>query len=225
MNLSETAFLLPEKDGFRLRWFTPKLEVRLCGHATLACAHILWENAYLPSSQPARFFTHSGLLTCSLQGDWIAMDFPVVHCQPCVEPAGLLAALGIEKALSIQAYPGSYLVEVESESLVRALQPDFTAVSKLASHGIIVTSRADAKGVDFVSRFFAPSAGINEDPVTGSAHCTLAPYWAKRLGKTEFHAYQVSARGGELKVWLTGERVILLGQAVTVLNGELTVGI
>jgi PhzF family phenazine biosynthesis protein len=220
MNLSETAFLLRQDDGYSLRWFTPAVEVELCGHATLASAHVLWESGHLKPGEQARFLTRSGLLTAQRRGDWIEMDFPAVLEQAAPPPADLARALGV--ALN---YVGKnrfdYLVEVDSEEMVRALQPDFTLLRSLPVRGITVTSKATSPGFDFVSRFFAPASGVDEDPVTGSAHCCLGPYWKKRLGKDEFVAYQASARGGVVRVRLMGDRVILSGQAVTVLCGEL----
>ncbi len=220
MNLSETAFLLPQTDGFNLRWFTPAVEVKLCGHATLASAHILFETGVLRPDAQARFHTLSGLLTAERRGDWIELNFPAKLEEPAEPPPGLVAALG-----ATPVYIGrnvfDYLVELESEAAVRALQPDMTALSKLPVRGVIVTARSATPEFDFVSRFFAPAVGVNEDPVTGSAHCCLTPFWAARLGKTAMTAYQASARGGILHVRLAGDRVILGGQAVTVLIGEL----
>lgn len=220
MNLSETAFLRAEGDEFRLRWFTPKVEVSLCGHATLASAHTLWEAGYLEPSKEARFHTRSGLLTAHRHGTWIEMDFPATPVTPATAPEGLADALGV-----ILGFVGMarhyYLVEAESEEAVRGLAPDFSALARLMEHGVIVTSRAASRGYDFVSRFFAPTVGINEDPVTGSAHCCLGPYWGEKLGKQDMVAYQASARGGVVRVRLEGERAFLGGQAVTVLRGEL----
>lgn len=219
MNLSETAFLLPEGDGFRLRWFTPTVEVDLCGHATLASAHTLWSEGHLAPEQEARFYTRSGLLTAQRQGDWIELNFPSNPSQPIATPEGLAAALGQPPVAVVENSLG-YLVELETAETVRDLQPDFLALGKFPVHGIIVTSRGETP-YDFVSRFFAPAIGINEDPVTGAAHCCLSPYWRDRLGKTSFLAYQASARGGVLQVEDRGDRVVLRGQAVTVLRGEL----
>lgn len=219
MNLSETAFLLPEGDGFRLRWFTPTVEVDLCGHATLASAHTLWSEGHLAPDQEARFYTRSGLLTAQRQEDWIELNFPSNPSQPIATPEDLAAALGATPVAVVENSLG-YLVELETAKTVRDLQPDFLALEKFSVHGIIVTSRGAAP-YDFVSRFFAPAIGINEDPVTGAAHCCLSPYWRDRLGKTSFLAYQASARGGVLQVEDRGDRVVLRGQAVTVLRGEL----
>jgi len=220
MNLSETAFLVREGDRFHLRWFPPALEVALCGHATLASAHALWECGHLKPGEQARFRTLSGMLTADQRGEWIEMDFPLKADEPADAPPHLSEALGAELK-----YVGKnnfdYIAEVESEAVLRGLKPNHSLLSELGVRGVIVTARSETRDFDFVSRFFAPGSGINEDPVTGSAHCCLAPYWAKRLGKTEFLAYQASARGGVVRVRLNGDRVILGGQAVTVLRGEL----
>ena len=220
MNLSETAFLVRQSDGFDLRWFTPATEVRLCGHATLASAHILWQTGVLQPAAQVRFHTLSGLLTADLRGDWIEMDFPARPARPVQAPAGLIESLGA-KALFIGRDMDDYLVELESEAILRSLKPDFTALGKLDVRGVIVTARSADPGFDFVSRFFAPAVGINEDPVTGSAHCCLTPYWAEKLGKIELTAFQASARGGIVRVRLAGERVRLSGQAITVMHCEL----
>ncbi len=220
MNLSETAFLYPQEDGFDLRWFTPATEVDLCGHATLASAHVLWEKGHLSPTTQARFFTRSGLLTAQRRGDWIELDFPAESEAAATAPPDLARALGVEPK-----YVGKnrfdYLVAVDSEETVRTMQPDFTLLAKITYRGVIVTSQADSTAYDFVSRFFAPAVGINEDPVTGSAHCCLGPFWSNRLNKNEFVAYQASSRGGVIRVRVSGERVYLGGQAVTVLEGEL----
>lgn len=220
MNLSETAFLVRQADGFDLRWFTPAAEVRLCGHATLASAHTLWQTGVLQSGEQARFHTLSGLLTARQRGEWIEMDFPVRRSQPVEPPAGLAEALGVTP-LSIGKDVDDYLIEVESETIVRELKPDFSRLGKLPTRGVIVTARSADPNSDFVSRFFAPAVGIDEDPVTGSAHCCLMPFWAEKLGKSEMTAFQASARGGIVRVKLAGERVLLSGQAVTVMRGEL----
>lgn len=221
MNLSETAFLSPTADGFNLRWFTPTTEVDLCGHATLASAHVLWTEGHLPLDQEAHFHTKSGTLTAVKRGDWIEMDFPTKVCTAAPVPPELLQALGIS-AIYTGKNQFDYLVEVESEAVLRQIQPNFTLLRSLPIRGVIVTSRADAThGYDFVSRFFAPGAGIDEDPVTGSAHCCLGAYWRDRLHQDEFLAYQASARGGVVKVRYAGDRTFLSGQAVTTLRGEL----
>lgn len=220
MNLSETAFLLRQEDGFSLRWFTPAVEVELCGHATLASAHILWETGLLAPEEKARFHTASGLLTAGPKGQQIELNFPATPPVETELPPGLVKALGVQPLYAGKS-PYDYLIEVATEEVVRALQPDFPAVKALTERGVMVTSQTSMPGYDFVSRFFAPAAGINEDPVTGSAHCCLGPFWAARLGKEELLAYQASARGGVVGVRLIGERAALLGRAVTVLRGEL----
>jgi PhzF family phenazine biosynthesis protein len=220
MNLSETAFLFREGDGFRLRWFTPAVEVDLCGHATLASAHILWEMGYTRPDEKVNFHTRSGVLTAERKGDWIEMDFPAKPEEPAPEPAGLAQALGV-KIQYLGRNQFDYLVEVASAEIVGNLKPDLTLLGTLPIRGVIVTSRSSSREFDFVSRFFAPRVGVNEDPVTGSSHCCLGPFWANRLHKNELVAYQASPRGGVIRVRVTGPRVILGGQAVTVLRGEL----
>lgn len=225
MNLSETAFVEPRADGFNLRWFTPVAEVSLCGHATLASAHALWETGRLALTDTARFHTRSGLLTATHDGQWIELNFPVSVPEPVAPPPGLLDGLGL--AASAVRYVGrggtDYLIEVEAEAAVRDLHPDFARLVSVDCRGVTVTSASVDGACDFVSRFFAPRVGINEDPVTGSAHCRLVPYWSARLGRIEMLAHQVSARGGVLLVKLDGDRVKMAGQAVTVLRGELLV--
>jgi PhzF family phenazine biosynthesis protein len=224
MNLSETAFLLPEKGVFRLRWFTPTVEVKLCGHATLASAHILWEEGILPLGAEARFLTRSGLLTAARRGQWLELNFPAQPAgpKPPVWAKVLAAALGVKPAFVGKSNEDA-LVEVAAESTVRKLRPDFKRLAALPARGVIITSRASTKGFDFVSRCFYPAVGINEDPVTGSAHTVLTPYWAARLGKIRMTAYQASERGGVLKVELEGRRVKIAGQAVTVFRAALRV--
>jgi PhzF family phenazine biosynthesis protein len=220
MNLSETAFLLPRVDGFGLRWFTPTVEVDLCGHATLASAHFLWEQGHLAADQPARFHTRSGLLTAEKKGNWIEMDFPATPAAPEASAGFLEAALGA-KAVYVGRTRFDFVVEVRSEEAVRALRPDFEALRKLKTRGVIVTSRASGSGYDYVSRFFAPGAGIDEDPVTGSAHACLGPFWKERLGRDGLTGFQASARGGFVRTRCVGDRVLISGQAVTVFRGEL----
>ncbi|MGH1395115.1 MAG: PhzF family phenazine biosynthesis protein [Trichormus sp.] len=222
MNLSETAFLLKQDDGFNLRWFTPTTEVPLCGHATLASSHVLWSEGHLLPDETARFYSKSGLLIAKRQGSWIELDFPVTHSQATVAPPELREALGVELTTVVQNNLG-YLVEVATEELVRQMQPNFQQLKTLPLANVIVTSRANSDSpYDFVSRFFAPGLGINEDPVTGAAHCCLAAYWRDRLHKDQFLAYQASSRGGVVKVtYPGGDRVFLAGQSVTVLRGEL----
>ncbi|HEY7415177.1 MAG TPA: PhzF family phenazine biosynthesis protein [Ktedonobacteraceae bacterium] len=221
MNLSETAFLVRKEDGFQLRWFTPAVEVDLCGHATLASAHVLWEGGLLLPEAQARFFTRSGLLTATRRDDgWIEMDFPAAVEEPAPAPAGLLEALGVS-AMYVGKNRFDYLIEVESESVVREIQPNLSLLASVPTRGVMVTSWAGKAEYDFVSRFFGPRVGVNEDPVTGSAHCCLGPYWGRKLGRDELVGYQASARGGTVRVRLADARVILAGQAVTVLRGEL----
>ncbi|MFM7529091.1 MAG: PhzF family phenazine biosynthesis protein [Nodosilinea sp.] len=219
MNLSETAFFYPEADGYRLRWFTPTTEVDLCGHATLATAHILWSEGYLAEHLQARFYTHSGVLTARRQENWIELNFPTNPSHPITVPAGLEEALGATPIAVMENSLG-YLVELESADLVQQLNPNFRALKALPVAGVTVTSQASAP-YDFISRFFAPNLGINEDPATGSSHCCLSPYWRDRLHKTTFLAYQASPRGGVIKLEDEGDRIRLSGQAVTVLKGEL----
>jgi predicted PhzF superfamily epimerase YddE/YHI9 len=251
MNLAETAFLRPlDGEGgrreFELRWFTPAVEVDLCGHATLASAHALWESGRLAPGETARFHTRSGLLTAVRAGNaggvdadsggggnaggsgggWIQMDFPLTPNDPVPAPDGLIEALGAGTPLYVGRSRFDYLVQVESEEIVRRVSPDLRRLSAIEARGVIVTSKAANGDYDFVSRFFAPRAGIDEDPVTGSAHCTLADFWRRQLGKSQFLARQISPRGGVLRVGLRvgldgGDRVLLGGQAITVIRGEL----
>lgn len=226
MNLSETAYLWRLEDGYRLRWFTPTVEVDLCGHATLASSHVLWEEGHLSPGESARFHTRSGLLTARcddhVDGRWIELDFPTLPAVAATPPTDLLPALGIAaRYVYVGKNQSDYLVEVEGEEVVRGLTPDFGRLRGLPVRGVIVTSRAASTEYDFVSRFFAPGSGIDEDPVTGSAHCCLGPFWASRLNKHELVGYQASARGGTVRVRLAGERAYLTGQAITVLRGEL----
>lgn len=219
MNLSETAFLYAETDGFNLRWFGPSMEVDLCGHATLASAHILWEEGRVDEEE-IRFNSRSGLLTAVKDGEWINLNFPA---EPPVEkeitPA-LVEALGT-RPLYVGTNRFDLVVEVESEQVLRHLKPDFQKLNDYSQLGFIVTSRSEGEAYDYVSRFFAPSRGVNEDPVTGSSHCCLAPYWQHKLNNNRFRAYQASARGGVFRVYLEGNRVIIGGQAVTVMRGEI----
>jgi PhzF family phenazine biosynthesis protein len=219
MNLSETAFLIREGDTFRLRWFTPVKEVRLCGHATLASAHVLWEEGFLKRDQDARFQTLSGPLSAKWKDGWIEMDFPSLAIEPMPAPEALLNGIGVPAKFSGRSMQ-SWLVEVESEDVVRSLSPDF-GLLKSVDRDVLVTSLSKSPEYDFVSRYFAPRHSIDEDPVTGSAHCVLGPYWAEKLGKREFNAYQASERSGFMIVRVSGDRVYLTGQAVTVFRGEL----
>jgi len=217
MNLSETAFLVQQEDGYNLRWFTPVVEVELCGHATLASAHILWEQGLLAPDAQARFFTKSGLLTAVHKASWIELDFPAEPEEQTAVPETLFQALGAE-AQYVGKNRFDYLLEFERAEIIRKMTPDFTLLCTISGRGFIVTSRSDSRQYDFISRFFAPAFGVNEDPVTGSAHCCLGPYWAKKLGKEALTAFQASARGGVVKVRVGDDRVFLGGQAVTVMR-------
>ena len=215
-NLAETAFFVPRGADYELRWFTPTVEVDLCGHATLASAFILFSELNY-QGDAVRFHSRSGALTVTKQGDLMAMDFPARPPKPCVKPEGLAAALGSapEEILASR----DYLAVFATESDVRALKPDFAALQKLDKFGVIAT--APGSDSDFVSRFFVPKAGVPEDPVTGSSHCTLIPYWSKRLGKTKLFARQISKRGGELFCEAAGERVQIGGKAVLYSRGHI----
>jgi predicted PhzF superfamily epimerase YddE/YHI9 len=221
LNLSETAFLLPRDGEFDLRWLTPAVEVDLCGHATVASAHVLWEDGHLPPGKQARFHTRSGLLTADRRGDWIELDFPVKIATVAEPPVELLPALGVSSAVAVAKNAFDYMVEIESEEELRALSPDHSTLRKIPVRGIIVTARSSTTGFDFISRFFAPGSGIDEDPVTGSAHTALGPYWGSKLGKAEMTGFQASARGGVVRVRLNGDRITLGGQAVTVMEATL----
>lgn len=220
-NLAETAFLNKEQDGYRLRWFTPTVEIDLCGHATLASAHILWQEGILAAGEQARFHTRSGLLTAEQKGDWIELDFPVTSYNQSQLPPAMKDALGVQP-VNVVYGNGRYLIEVATAPEVGAVRPDFNVLKHYDA--VVVTSVGDNDNpYDFVSRSFVPSHGVDEDPVTGSSHCLLVPYYAAKLKKQVFHAFQVSARGGELKLHLNGDRVLIAGQAVTVLTGGLFV--
>ena len=220
MNLSETAFLVSNDQAFELRWFTPKVEVDLCGHATLASAFVLAHLGKLANGVEASFSTRSGILKARRAGERIELDFPVTAEVAAEAPAGLIESLGVPpKYVGLNKF--DYLVEVESDSVLRSVSPDFKRLAKVESRGVIVTAKSNDRQFDFVSRFFAPAAGIDEDPVTGSAHCCLAEYWARRLGKTKLVGYQASQRGGVVHIELRGDRVILSGNAVLVAQGHL----
>lgn len=222
LKLSETAFLYRQDERYSLRWFTPRTEVGLCGHATLASAHALWESGQLTERQPAVFLTQSGELQAHKRDEWVELDFPARDYWQAELPPLVTEALGITPT-SVQTNGRSvYLLEVDSESAVRSMQPDFAALHNLPVRAVIVTARSLSEEYDFISRYFAPGLGIDEDPVTGSAHCYLGPYWRSRLGKDTFLAYQASERGGEVRVSVTGNRVFLQGQAVTVYSATLS---
>jgi len=218
-NLSETAFLVQAGSGFELRWFTPVTEVALCGHATLASAFVLFEYRNWPASTVKFQTRRSGLLSVTKRGDLLEMDFPARPAYARNPPAGLTEALHVTPE-GVFGSAEDLMVVLEDESAVRAVQPDFDALHRVESRGTIVTARGDRS--DFVSRFFAPRVGVREDPVTGSAHCVLTPYWATVLGKTTLHAFQVSNRGGELFCSTSGDRVKISGKAVLYLEGAIT---
>jgi len=222
MNLSETAFVGRHDGDWWLRWFTPTIEVALCGHATLASAQALFEEGLLAPGGTAAFHTQSGLLTARHAGELIELDFPAKVAERSEPPDGLIEALGAQP-VSIARNEFDYLVEMANEGDVRDLKPDYAMLRRIPVRGVIVTSRASTTPFDFVSRFFAPGSGVDEDPVTGSAHCALAPYWAPRLHKEDFVAYQASLRGGVVRVTLAGDRVRVRGRAITVFRGELTI--
>jgi PhzF family phenazine biosynthesis protein len=218
-NLSETAFVTPRRGGFGLRWFTPACEVDLCGHATLAAAHVLWSEGLAPAGEALRFTTRSGVLTAARVADAVELDMPAGALRPAKTSKGLAKALG---AAPVDVCRGGddLLVQLRDERAVRGLRPDFAALARLPYRGVVVTARA-ARGADFVSRCFYPAVGVPEDPVTGSAHCALAVYWAVELARTTLRGRQVSARGGCVDVTLRGDRALLRGGAVTVARSEL----
>ncbi len=222
MNLSETAFLEPRPGGYGLRWFTPATEVALCGHATLASAHVLYETGLAGPDEAIAFQTASGTLTARRDGGLIALDFPARPAAPAPPPPDLLAALGGPDPVWTGRSAEDDLVVLADEAQVTGLRPDIARLARTGSRGVIVTAPASRPGADFVSRFFAPAVGIDEDPVTGSAHCTLGPYWSARLGRPDLTGYQASPRGGVVRVRTAGDRVTLCGQAVTVFSGQLT---
>jgi len=221
VNVSETAFVRRRADGsFELRWFTPACEVDLCGHATLAAAHMLWESGLLAADKTAQFNTRSGLLTAARKNDWIQLDFPAIPAEPVKAAKTLERALGVTAAAVAKHKLGT-LVEVENAEIVRNAEPKLPALNKVAGDIHIVTAKSDVPEYDFVSRVFCPRIGIDEDPVTGAAHCCLGPYWRAKTGKDDFTALQASRRGGVVVVRVRGERVELEGQAVTVFRGEI----
>jgi PhzF family phenazine biosynthesis protein len=223
MNQAETAFVRPRPDGdWDLRWFTPTVEVELCGHATLASAHVLWESRRVGAATPIRFHTKSGVLTCTSRDGRIEMDFPAEPATAVQAPAEEAFALGAAPTF-VGRNRMDMLVVLGSAAEVRTLAPDLGQVAKIPARGVIVTATSDVPEADFVSRFFAPQSGVAEDPVTGSAHCCLGPYWRGVLGKNELVGRQVSKRGGTVLVRVVGDRVILGGTAVTVVEGQLRV--
>lgn len=220
MNLSETAFVQVHEDGHRLRWFTPVVEVDLCGHATLATAHVLWQEGLAPHGAAIRFHTRSGVLQAVRRDEGIELDFPAEPSEETAIPSDLAAGLGVPLR-HVGRNRFDLLAEVADEAALRKLAPDFTVLGRLPVRGIIATSRSADPRFDFVSRFFAPAVGVNEDPVCGSAHCCLGPYWSKRLGKNDLVGYQASARGGVVRVRVGAARVVLGGRAVIVARGSL----
>ncbi|KAA5539443.1 PhzF family phenazine biosynthesis protein [Roseiconus nitratireducens] len=234
MNLSETAFVVPanQPDHYELRWFTPRVEVDLCGHATLAAAHVIWQAQFSENNAAVNFATRSGNLRCLREGEVISLDFPATppkeHCTEApadafrFDPAALLSALGLRSA-TILTTAYDLMVVIEDEQTLRSLAPDQHQLSAIETRGVMVTARSENAGIDFVSRFFAPRCGIDEDPVTGSAHCCLAPYWSERLGKTSLVGYQASSRGGSVLCEVGDGRVKLSGKAVTVLEAQLRI--
>jgi predicted PhzF superfamily epimerase YddE/YHI9 len=220
MNFSETAFVRRITDGFELRWFTPTVEVDLCGHATLASGFTVWKAGLIQPDEDIYFHTRSGVLTASRSGETILLDFPAMPVEECAAPPGLLESLDVTPDFVGKTTFDSYLIAT-SPAAVRSLRPDFRKLKEIPTHGVIVTAPSDDPQFDFISRYFAPAAGIDEDPVTGSAHCALGPYWCRQLGKTAMVGLQASSRGGIVHVELNGDRVILGGQAVLVLRGEL----
>jgi PhzF family phenazine biosynthesis protein len=222
MNLSETAFVEPRAQGYGLRWFTPVAEVGLCGHATLASAHVVYELGLVPDGEPVRFESVSGRLAARRADGLLVLDFPARPAAPAPLPPGLLGALGVTDPVWAGRGEDDFLVVLAHEEDVTGLRPDIAALAAMGSRGVIVTAPASRPGADFVSRFFAPAVGVPEDPVTGSAHCTLAPYWCARLGRPDLTGYQASARGGTVGVRLEGDRVLLSGRAVTVFSAHLS---
>jgi PhzF family phenazine biosynthesis protein len=230
MNLAETAFVVkkPDDDGYSLRWFTPSSEIDLCGHATLASAHIMWQDGVEPRTETINFHTRSGLLTAKNSNGGIILDFPAVPQKEIEYPPELITSIGGAKPKYVGMTKWNYLIELEDENAVLNAKPDFNLMLKLPGWGTMITAQASPngygkEGYDFVSRFFAPEKGVPEDPVTGSAHCALGPYWQQRLGKDNFKAYQASERGGTVGVKVIGERIMLSGTGVTVMQGEINV--
>ncbi len=224
MNLSETAFVDLADQSITIRYFTPTVEVPLCGHATLSSAHILWAGDYVPADQAIEFKSRSGKLHATREKGWIVLDFPIDLYEKAPLPPGVADSLSVAVKESVKTKYCGYLLELESEPAVRELSPNLPELQRLGMDEMIVTAPGNPDNDwDFVSRFFGPGVGIPEDPVTGAAHCSLAPYWSKRLGRTEMTGYQASARGGVVKVRLQEERVDIMGQACTVFSGQLQV--
>ena len=221
-NLPVTAFIHRIQNNYVLRWFTPTTEIPICGHGTLASAYIIWKKGYQEADKQISFHTKSGVLTSQLKGDWVQLEFPAIPEKKIIAPDLLIRALGVNLK-----YVGEnkldYLVEVDSEEIVRSLKPNIQSIAQLPVRGVIVTSRSNTSEYDFVSRFFSPAQGLNEDYVTGSAHCCLGTYWKRKLQKSEFTAFQASNRGGMLKVNVLDDTVFLSGKAVTIFEGNLTI--
>ena len=220
MQQAATAFIGRQEGDWSLRWFTATTELQLCGHGTLAAAHFLWESGRLQRTTDARFHSRSGMLTAASDGDWIVLDFPKTPSAEVAQPQGLAEAIGCTP-LWVGRSKFDVLVRVATAEMVRSLSPDLTRLASIDARGVIVTAEGDTRGVDFVSRFFAPRVGVPEDPVTGSAHCALTPYWAGRLGRESMTGHQASPRGGMVRVELKGDRVLLAGKARTVVRGDL----
>jgi PhzF family phenazine biosynthesis protein len=223
INASETAFLSPQKTGFNIRWFTPTVEVDLCGHATLASAHVLWEQSLVGNNKEILFHSRSGTLHANQEGAWIRLDFPTDQLEKIALLGGITEALGVQPVSVHRSGQGGYLVELLSEATVQNLQPNLDFIRKYEFGRVIVTARSESPSYDFVSRFFWPAAGIDEDPANGSSHASLGPYWSKRFGKNDLVGCQLSKRGGTVRVRNRGDRVDILGQAVTTINGDLLV--
>lgn len=219
-NLAETAFVLRLEAGFSLRWFTPTVEIKLCGHGTLATAHVLWQEGVLTQEERADFHTLSGLLTVTKAGEWLQLNFPKYSFSKVDPHPEMIEVLGISPVHSVLADDGRYVIEVQNESQLLSVNPDFSILKNYPSVAVTCVANNDSP-YDFISRSFAPSHGVNEDHVTGSSHCALVPYWAEKLGKKELFAFQSSARGGELKLKLDGDRILIEGKAVTVIKGIL----
>jgi PhzF family phenazine biosynthesis protein len=221
-NLAETAFVTKASSGFNLRWFTPSVEIKLCGHATVATAHVLWQEGILDKSEVAAFHTLSGLLRVTKNDEWIQLDFPAFSFQPAVAEPGMLQSLGISPADTVFTHEGRFVFMLDNADDLMNVSPDFTSLKKYPM--AVITSRPrQGSPYDFISRSFAPSHGVDEDPVTGSSHCVLAPYWSEKLHRNKLFAYQASQRGGELKLRLSDDRVLIEGKAITVIKGEMVI--
>ncbi len=221
MNVSETAFLVKAEEGYEIRYFTPLTEVPICGHATLSSAHILWEQGLVGEDDAIVFHAKAGVLRASNEDSWVCLDFPARPVTPSDSPKGFKEALGTVPKDVYRIEAGGFLAELESDDAIRALRPNFELMRQGDFGGIVATAKSTSPLVDFVSRYFHPEIGINEDPVTGVAHCSLAPFWSEKLGKAELDCYQASARGGFLKVRAKDNRVDILGKAVTVIRGNI----